>query len=269
MADFGGGGFLGSIGGILSGIAGFLRGFLAITVKDLLRLVQYLRDQLVTLGKQMLSAIWKAGKALARALGSLGRLAYGGLKQFVLWADKKFRLLEAWLKETFAPLLRFLKNIKDHIDDIYKRFVRPIIDTIEFIRQINRVLQVFHVHLLDKLDTTLQRLEQKIEEPFLWVRAELTKIQNVVDRIITLDGLVQRVTLLRSMSKYAPAWINGFWNRQIDPNLKAGTDYSRGRDYPLDTPFANGKELAQFYRRQPHAGQDRRARSAVASSCWH
>src|SRR5712691_876461 len=110
MADFGGGGFLGAIGGILSGIAGFLRGFLAITVKDLLRLVQYLRDQLVALGKQMLSAIWKAGKALARALVSLGRLAYGGLKTFVLWVSRKFLQLETWLKETFAPLLRLLKN---------------------------------------------------------------------------------------------------------------------------------------------------------------
>lgn len=255
MADFGGGGFLGAVGGIVAGIASLLRGFFTITAAQLLRLVQYLRDQLVALSKEMLSAVWRAGKALARALVSLGRLAFSGLKQFVLWADRKLRALETWLKQVFGPVLAKLKWIKDHIDEFYKRFVRPIIDTIEFIRQINRALNLFHIHLLDKLDTTLQQIEARIDEPFLWVRAHITELQNIVSRVMTLDGFFQRLTLIRSMSRYAPAWVNGFWNSQIDPSLKAGDDYSRGRDYPLDAAHANGKELAQFYRHEDNRMQ--------------
>lgn len=255
MADFGGGGFLGGIGGVLAGIAGFLRGFFAITTAQLLRLVQYLRDQLVALSKQMLSAVWRAGRALARALLTLGRLAFNGLKSFLLWAGAKFQALERWLKQLLAPVLRFIKTIKDHIDQFYKRFVRPIIDTIEFIRQINRVLQVFHIHLLQKLDATLQQIEQKIEDPFLWVRAKFTAIENVIDRVMTLDGFFQRLTLIRSMSRYAPAWVNGFWNSQIDPTRRAGDDYSRGRDYPLDAKWANGLELGRFYRSEDNRMQ--------------
>ncbi len=255
MADFGGGGFLGAVGGILAGIAGFLRGFLTITAAQLLRLIQYLRDQLVALSKQMLSAVWRAGKALARALVSLGRLAGGALKTFVLWAGRKLAALEQWLKDLFAPLLRLLKTLKDHIDDIYKRFIRPIIDTIEFIRQINRVLNLFHIRVLNQLDTTLQQIEQRIEEPFLWARAQITQLQNWIDRIVTFDGLFQRLTLIRSLARYAPAWMNGFWNGQIDKGAKAGTDYSRGRDYPLDDAGANGLELGRFFRREDNRMQ--------------
>lgn len=207
MSEFGGGGFLGAIGGILTGIVGFLRGFLSITTAQLLRLVQYLRDQLVAMSKQMLAAVWRAGRALAKALLTLGRLAGAGLKSFVLWAGRKLAALEHWLKELFAPVLRFLKQVKDHIDEFYKKFVRPIIDTIEFLRQINRVLQVFHINLLRKLDLTLAKIEQRIEDPFLWVRSHITEVENWINRIVTLDGLFQRLTLLRSMSRYAPLWM--------------------------------------------------------------
>lgn len=258
MAEFGGGGFLGGIGGVLAGIASFLKGFLNITVAQLLRLVQYLRDQLVALSKEMLKAVWRAGKALARALTTMARLAFHGLKAFVVWVTAKLKTLERWLKELFGPVLRWLKQIKDHIDDIYKRFIRPIIDTIEFIRQINRVLNLFHIRVLNKLDTTLQQIEARIDEPFLWVRSHITELQNIVNRVMTADGLFQRWTLLTSMSRYAPAWTNGFWNGQIDPHLRAGDAYSRGRDYPLDEPFANGKELAAFYK-----GQDNRMQGKV------
>jgi len=258
MAEFGGDGFLGAVGGILGGIAGFLRGFFAITVKDLLRLVKYLRDQLVAISKQLVTAIWRAGKGLARALATLARLAGGALRRFALWTERELLKLQTWLKEVFGPVLRWLKTIKDHIDQIYKRFVRPIIDTIEFIRQLNRVLEVFHVHVLQKLDTTLQQLEAKIEAPFLWARQHIVELENWVNRIVTADGLFQRLTLIRSLSRYAPAWVNGFWNSQIDPSLQAGDAHSRTRKYPTGVPGGNGHELGLFLR-----GEDNRMQAKV------
>lgn len=214
MAEFSGPGFLGAIGGILTGIGAFLRGFLSITTAQLLRLVQYLRDQLVSLSKALLKGVWHAARGLARALRSLGTLAYHGLKKFLLWADRKLRALERWLKDTFAPLLRKLRDIKQFIDDFYKKFLRPIIDTIEFIRQINHVLQLFHINVLRKLDSVLQQIERKIEDPFLWVRAHITQLENWINVIITGDGLFVRVAMLRSMGRYAPDWIKGFYNAQ-------------------------------------------------------
>lgn len=257
--EFGGGGFLGGIGGLVTSIASFIKGFLAITVKDLLRLVKWLKDGIVDLTKAMLDGVWKLGRALARSLVAILRLAGSGLKSFLLWVNRKLLALEQFLKAKFAPLLKFLRDIKQHIDDIYKKFIRPIIDTIEFIRQFNRILQIFHIRVLGKLDSTLQQIEQRIEEPFLWARQHITELENWINRIVTLDGLFQKLTLIRSMSRYAPAWINGFWNRQIDPSVASGDDYSRTRDYPSDAKWANGKELAQFYR-----GEDNRMQARVS-----
>jgi len=255
MGDFDGTGFLGKIGGILGGIAGFLKGFFNITTKELLRLVQYLRDQLVTLSKQLLSAIWSAGRALARALVSIARLAGHALKSFVLWVDEQLTALHTWLQTHFAGVLRFLKRIKDDIDHFYRTFVKPIIDTIEFVRQINRVLQLFHVNVLQKLDMTLAQLEQRLEEPILWLRGRVVTLENWVNRIVDGDGLFTKITLLKSLSKYAPAWINGFWNTQIDRGVHAGTARSRTRIFPIDGAGGNGLELGKLYRGEPNMFQ--------------
>lgn len=248
MSFEGGGSFGGAVFGIIAGIGNFVAHWFGITAKELLRLVTYLKDHIVELSRALLNGVLKLGRALARAVVSMLRLTVHGLKTLALWANRKLLALERYLKDKFGPILRWLKLVKDHLDDFYKRFVRPIIDTIEFIRQLNRVLQVFHINLLRTLDATLAKIEQKIDEPFLWVRAHITEIENLVNRVLTLDGLFQRLTLIRSMAKYAPNWTNGFWNSQIDVNVLKANDYKHDLEYPVDEPASYASGLAQFYR---------------------
>lgn len=247
--EFGGGGFLGGIGAILGGIASFVNGFIGITVRELLRLVKFLKDGILDLSKALLTGVWRLGRALARALVAFARLAGSGLKQFLLWANRKLVALEGFLKDKFAPILRFLKNVKDHIDDIYRRFIRPIIDTIEFIRQLNRILQVFHIGVLGKLDTVLQQIEKRIEDPFLWVRSHITEIENWINRIVTLDGLFQKVTLIRSMARYAPAWINVFWTKQVGQNKPTTPGAESLSGYPPHQVLEDVNALDDFFLR--------------------
>jgi hypothetical protein len=259
MGEFpGGSGFFGGLLGVVGSIASFIGHFLAITAKDILKLLSAVRDGIVTVAKQLVIGLWRLGRSLARALRSLAVLAFHGVKTFLTWTYQQILKLHTWLKEFFGPILKRLKELKDRIQAFYKTFVRPIIDAIEFIRQLNRILQVFHINLLTKLDTTLQQIEQRIEQPFTWVTQKITWLENWIDRIVTLDGLFQRVTLIMSMSRYAPAWMNGFWNRQIDKDRLSGDDYSRGREYPSDAKWANGKELAQFFR-----GEDNRMQAHI------
>lgn len=248
MAFEGGGSFGGAIAGVIGSIASFVKGFFGFSAKQLLQLVTYLKDRIVDLSQALLNGVVQLGKSLAKALVSFARLAGSAVKRLALWADRKFRVLEQFLKDKFGPVLRFIKNIKDHLDEFYKRYVRPIIDTIEFIRQLNRVLQVFHIDLLRKLDATLARLEQKIEDPFLWARERLTLIENWIDRIVTLDGLFQRLTLLRSLDKYAPSWIASFWARQVQPGAGAGGGTGGGGEYPNHEPLEDVNALADYWR---------------------
>jgi hypothetical protein len=210
--------------------------------------VGYLASAVGWLAAHLAALAQGTGAIFAKSWDALKIVWSDALKPALDWVDTNLKRLYTWLRNTFKPVFDFLDDVKKRIDAFYKTFVQPVIDTIEFIRAINRVLMTFHIDFLNDLDHLLQQLEQKIEEPFLWVREWLAKITNVLDRIITIDGFLQQYTLVRSLSRYTPAWVNGFWNRQIDPTRLSGDEYSRTRMYPLDAKWANGKELAQFYR---------------------
>lgn len=234
---------------IIAGAIGhFIHSAADAVVAALVATVQFLRAGIVLLGKGLKTGIFELGRGTARVLRAIKTFAIDTLPKFVKWSYGKLLKFSAFLKQKFAPVLRWLHTVKDHLDAIYKRFVKPVIDTIEFIRALNRTLQVFHINVLRELDSVLAQIERRIEEPFLWVRGKITAIENLIDRIVTFDGLIQRLTLIASMSKYAPHWINGFWNRQIDPAVRAGDERSRTREYPLDTASIEVEEVAAFYR---------------------
>lgn len=169
------------------------------------------------------------------------------LKPALVWIDDHLKRLYTWLKDTFKPVFDFLREVRCRLHDFYTTFVRPVVDTIEFVRQINRVLLAFHVDLLQSLDKVLQQLEQRIEEPFLWVEKKLNEIWNTLELVVTLDGFFQRLTLLRSMQRYAPRWINHFWARQFDPTLRRGTDYDREREYPQHEVLEDVNALTDYF----------------------
>jgi len=222
--------------------------------------VGYLAVALQWLAARVGDFFMASGAMFARVWDAVKIVWSDAVKPALQWLDDNLKRLQAWLKDTFKPVFDFLRVIHDRLLAFYNQFVRPITDTIDFLRQVNRVLVAFHIHILDKLDQVLQQVEQRIEEPFLWVFQKLNEIWDVLDRVVTLDGLFQRLTLITSMRRYAPDWMNGFWNTQITPGVQWGDPYSRDRDYPLDDIQANGLELTRFYR-----GEDNRMESSVTA----
>lgn len=245
--EFGGGGFRIGVLGLVAGIANYFRGFYGITAKDILRNIAYLKDQTTALETTHVGIFWKLGGALATALTTFATYVKDHTRAFLKWAGDKLRKLEQYLKTKFGPILHYLKVLKDHINDIYKRFVKPIIDTIEYFRQLNRVLHVFHVHIFDKLDQTLQQIERRIEEPFIWIQAHITELMNLVDRVMTADGLFQRLTLIRSMHNYAPTWIGQFWAKQLRAAPAGGPFPGPADDYPVHDVSQDVSALTDYW----------------------
>jgi hypothetical protein len=70
------------------------------------------------------------------------------LKPALVWVDDQLKRVYAWLKDTFQPVFDFLAEVRKRLNDFYATFVRPVVDTIEWIRQINRVLLAFHIGFL-------------------------------------------------------------------------------------------------------------------------
>lgn len=240
--------FLGALGGIAAGLASFFRGFFAITAAQLLKLINFLREHIVTLVQDTLNGLHALGRALARAIRALDRLTGDGLVPGLLSVDSRIKTLKTWLTGTFAPVLAWLLKVKAEFDKIYKKWIRPILDTIDFIRLINRALIALHIHVLQGVDDVLARAQAYIDEWVAKIRGSITKLENVVDRIVTLDGFLQRLTLITSLGKYAPDWLKMFWNRQVVGLTPAQAASLAAREYPLDDPASYGTQLGGVIR---------------------
>lgn len=209
--------FFGIFIAIVSAVASFIHGAADLTLTFLLGAYQVLRTGFVALGRVLKTGLFDAGKVAGKIWDGVKYFATDIVPKFLRWSYDKLLRFSTWLKEKFAPVFRWLHAVKEHIDSLYKTFVRPIVDTIEFIRAVNRVLVAFHVDLLQSLDQILAQVEQRIEEPFLWVRQKITFLENWIDRIVTLDGLLQKLTLIASLVKYAPAWMRFAVNKRTKP----------------------------------------------------
>jgi hypothetical protein len=254
LADFGGGGNIwGGIGGAIGSVIQFFgangSAFLAWTLSTL-------RAALVALANAIKNGLFLVAKYIGKFLLEMRGLWAHVIKPALAWMARKISLFEVWLKEKFAPIVRFLRDIKAHFDDFYKHYVKPIVDTIEFIRQINRVLEVFHITWLSKLDEVLQKIEQRVEEPFLWIREKFTWVENWIDRIVTLDGFFQRLTLVASLQKYAPDWLQHFWYRQTRSITPGSNQALRQATYESIDPVKLGRDVSEFYTHEggPYAG---------------
>jgi hypothetical protein len=168
------------------------------------------------------------------------------LKPALVWVDDQLKRVYAWLKQTFQPVFNFLADLRKRLNDFYATFVRPVVDTIEWIRQINRVLLAFHIGFLQDLDRTLQQIEQRVEEPFLWINQQLNKIWNALELVVTANGFFQRLTLIRSMSRYAPQWMRIATNQRSKP-LSDGQAYALERATETADPAGIIREAAAYY----------------------
>jgi hypothetical protein len=218
--------------------------------------VAYLVSALAWLGGRVADILTSTGAMFARVWDGVKIVWSDVLKPALTWVDQQLTRLQTWLKDTFGPVFKWLQRVRDELDAIYKRFVRPVVDTIEFIRQLNRVLLSFHIDVLKQLDATLAELERRIEEPFLWLRGKIVELQNAVTLIVTADGLFQRLTLLRSMNRHAPEWFSMFWSKQSPtPADLAGVRLGAGA-VTVPTAIDYRDALSKAYRREPNDLQD-------------
>jgi hypothetical protein len=187
-------------------------------------------------------ALWLFATTTANGLKALGVLAAQGLKKvwdffgsvfervikpawlkFWRWFDK-FR---KWLDDTFGPVLKWLQQVRKTLLDFWKTYVRPWLDLIDVTRRALRVLSSLGLGWARRLDAYLGRLEDKIQRPFMLLLAKVNEVINIVNRIVTIDGLLQRVALVRSLARdYEYAWraIANPYRHAIDPTNKRDVD---------------------------------------------
>jgi hypothetical protein len=154
--------------------------------------------------KEVGSALLTAGRATWKFFElTYERVLKPAWLKFWRWFDKT----RTWLDHTFGPTLRWLRRLRDNLLKFWKTYVRPWLDIIDATRRVLRVLSSLGLRWAAALDKRLGDLEARIERPFRLLLAKVNEVINLVNRVITLDGLFQRVALIRSLERdYVYAW---------------------------------------------------------------
>jgi hypothetical protein len=229
----------------LGNILGIVGGAVATSLEAV---VGYLVTAVSWLTTRVGNILVSTGAIFAKAWDALRIVWTDVLKPALVWIDKAITRTQQWLKNTFGPVFAWLRRVRDEIQRIYDKFVKPVVDTIEFIRQINRVLLTFHITWLQKLDTYLAELERRIREPILWLNARLNQVINAVNFIVTADGFFQRYGLVRSLGRYAPDWTKIWWLSQTAPIDAGALAAAKAKSVDATDARYYSEQLGAFYR---------------------
>lgn len=231
--------------------------FISLVITGVIAAIGWIADKAVTVAITIAQAAAMIGIAIAqfaklvaiwfvKGFDFLGRFWRQVLRPFVNWTWEQIDTLARWLQETLAPVIRFIEDVRKWIDDFYRTYIQPIYDAIEIVRRILGILEQFGIDLAARLDRALAELEDRLLQPIREIRGYLNEALNWINRIVTLDGLLQRVMLLRSLIRDAGLVFSAFHQTrhatvtdQDRENIRTGGGAA--------TPEVVARALRQYY----------------------
>lgn len=208
--------FLGALIGAIAAVFGFI-GQAAVTV------AVTIAQAAVMIGIAIAHFAVQVGLVFAKVWGFLGKFWTVALKPFITWTWRSIERISGWLKRTFGPVIELLERIRREVDKFYNQFVKPVLDTIDATRRVLQILAQLRVPWARELDAKLSDLESRILRPIREIYSRLNDAMNWINRIVTLDGLIQRVTFIRSQIQY----VADSWRVLINSRSKALTGSQR------------------------------------------
>lgn len=194
--------------------------------------VTYLATVVSWIAKRLADLFLSTGAVFARVWDAFKIVWSDVLKPALQWIDTWVKRIHKWLVDTFRPVFDYLKELSDRIRKFYDTFVRPVTDTIDFIRAVNSVLLQFHITFLDGISRVLTDIERKVDQVYGTIIGAITRVQNVLDRIVDGFGFFQRYTMVASLRKHLPHWAKFFWADQIGPRRPSTSTSSPDAEYP-------------------------------------
>lgn len=217
--------------------------FLGALVAGIGAVFGWLADKAVTLAVTMYHVtvligrhLWDFATRVAGVFRGVGQLLArfwaSVLRPFVVNVWEGFLRLKRFLEETFGPILRFLESVRREILKFYEKWFRPIFDTIEILRRSLQILERLGLEWARELDAKLAELEGRLLAPIRFALLKINEAIEIVDRIMTLDGLIQRVTLIGSLIRYQADALKVWWQSIHKPlEGEKKSEYER----PLET----------------------------------
>ena len=212
-ADFGVSAGIIAVVSILSGLFSRFRG--SSTDLGAKLAIEGVRTDVTSLGKTLTSLIVGVAGQISSVLGVVRRFLAKVFGKLYDMLHAVVTRISRILDKIFGPIIDFLDRIKGHLKKFYENVIRPILDIIELVRGFTRLLAAAGVDWAKELDAKLLALEQRILEPYTFIIGKINEVSNWINRIVTLDGFLQRVMLLQSLVRDVAYTNNLWWNSQL------------------------------------------------------
>jgi hypothetical protein len=189
-----------AIGGVFSDIVQFLNPVLAIIWGDLQAIAGAL--------KAVVSAIWSAIESIWNWLTT----AWEWLKENVIEPIQSWiHSVTQWLHQVLAPVIKWINQIRAMYQWYWQNILKPALNFIQRLRQFLLVFRLLGFKWAIQLDDYLSEAEQKLEQGFLYVWANLNLLAEWINFIMDPFGLFQpqlfQGTVLRDVGAiYAAVW---------------------------------------------------------------
>jgi hypothetical protein len=209
--------------------------------------IKALQNGLVALGIQIvntsLASIDRDGQGVGVDKGTLGKI----LGPLINAVATLFGAIHDKLLKYLGPIIKFLKKVREQIRHIYDVWLKPIIAVIDAFRATLKVFEFFGVEWAKKLDDKLGTLERKLTAPILLINAKINELLNWIDRIVTLDGAIQRLALLKGLINNADAAINIAWHAVLRREAKNAPRPPARDAYKARSPLTDQANLEQLF----------------------
>jgi hypothetical protein len=167
---------------------------------NLAQAFQGIRQSIIDVANKLLKFSWGIANAVGAIFNAIKWL-WGNVLGALVKAVRAIRnLLDRLYKNILKPMQDAMAAQRKALLDLYNRFLRPIIIAIERIRRIIHLFQLLHIHIFDRLDRTLARIEGKILAPIYALLYRTNTLGNWISVIINGYGLIFRGLLLGSVN---------------------------------------------------------------------
>lgn len=173
--------------------------------------IKTLQAALVQLGVNIANASMTAFERDGRGLGVTQKLLGKILGPLINGIATLIGRTSAQLRRILGPVLSWIDRINTFVRRIYDVWLRPILRVIDAFRKVLRILELFHVKWAKQLDDSLGALERKLTAPILKITEALNEARDWIDRIVTLNGALQRVALIKGLFDNADEVLRLFW----------------------------------------------------------
>lgn len=153
------------------------------------------------IGTKLADIVVSTGSIFSKTWDALEGLWTDVVKPALSWLSDVVTRFARWLENFIKPLLDWARAVRDELISLYKTFLKPILDALTLTRNVLDILAKLHVPFAAALDGYVTQLESWLTEAYLKVLREVNTVMDTLSGLFTLDGLLQRFVLIRSIQR--------------------------------------------------------------------